>query len=147
VRYGLSTLYTLTKGHSTAHGLKKANNGQSGKHLERMGILKKGTIVYAYDPHSKKGGYVVSDHQHLIERTEFIIDYYVKRNIAFSTIYNRLYNLEASAVAYKYRVAPELCEHPDIKGLFHNCNQSKSLRNMARQNVLSVPTTPLLPSN
>jgi hypothetical protein len=147
VKYGFSTLHTLTKGVSTVHGLKKANNGQTGKHLERVGMLNRGTMVYAYDPHSKKGGWVVGDQQHLIEQTERIYYYYLERGVDPLTIRNRLYNLEASAVAYKYRVAPELCEHPDIKGLFHNCNQSKSLRNMARQNVLSVPTTPLLPES
>lgn len=100
-------------------------------------------MVYAHDPHSKKGGWVVSNQQHLIEQTELIAIHYLEKGLDHTTINNRLRNLEASAVAYKYRVAPELCEHPDVKGLFHNCNQSKQLRNMARQNVLSVPTTPI----
>ena len=68
VKYGFSTLHTLTKGVSTVHGLKKANNGQTGKHLERVGMLNRGTMVYAHDPHSKKGGWVVGDQQHLIEQ-------------------------------------------------------------------------------
>ena len=147
VKCGLSTLHTLTKGVSTVHGLNKANNGQTGKHLERIGLLKRGTMVYAYDPHSKKGGWVVRDQIHFIEQTEAIYLYYLERGVDPLTIRNRLYNLEASAVAYKYRVEPERCQHPDIKGLFYNCNQSKTLRNTARKNVLAVPTTPLLTSN
>lgn len=143
MKYGYSTLHTLTKGVSTVHGLNKANNGQTGKHLERVGMLNRGTMVYAVDPHSRKGGWVVSNQQHLIEQTERIYYYYLEKGVDPRTIRNRLENLEASAVAYKYRIAPEQCEHPDIKGLFYNCNDSKGLRNLARKNVLAVPTTQL----
>lgn len=148
VKYGLSTLHTLTKGVSTVHGLNRANNGQTGKHLERVGQLDSGTMVYAVDPHSKKGGWVVSNQQHLIEQTESIYYYYLEKGVDALTIRNRLYNLEASAVAYKYRMAPEECQHPDIQGLFLNCNNSKALRNRARNNILSVPTQQIkLPTN
>lgn len=104
-------------------------------------------MVYAHDPHSGKGGWVVSNQKHLIEQTNLIHIHYKERGVPELTIRNRLYTLEASAVAYKYRLAPEEVQHPDIHGLFLNCNQSKSLRNMARKNVLSVPTTPLLPES
>ena len=144
VKYGYSILHTSTKGISTACGLNKANNGQTGKYLERKGLLDPGTMQYAQDPHSKKGGWMVTDQQHLIDQTELIRIHYLERGVDELTIRNRLFNLEASAVRYKYYVAPNLCSHPDIAGLLHNCNQSKTLRDRARKNVLSVPTTKLL---
>jgi hypothetical protein len=100
-------------------------------------------MVYAVDPHSKKGGWVVSQQQHLIEQTELIALHYRERGVKESTINNRLFCLEASAVAYKYRMAPDECQHPDIKGLFTNCNASKGLRNIARKNILAVPAEQL----
>ena len=90
MKYGFSTLHTLTKGVSTVNGLKRANNGKTGKYLERQGLLKKGTMVYAHDPHSKKGGWVVSNQQHLIEQTELIVIHYLEKGLDHRTIYNRL---------------------------------------------------------
>ena len=146
VKYGYSILHTSTKGLSTVCGLSRANNGQTGKYLERKGLLKVGTMVKVKDPHSSKQLWAVSNQQELIGKTELIRLHYLELGVDELTIRNRLYNLEASAVLYKYYVAPDLCSHPDVAGILANCHNSRVLRDMARKNILSVPTTNLLPS-